>query len=259
MHNEVLNFVSNFSTTDIISVIEIGSRDINGSVRQLFPNATWLGLDLYPGPSVNIVCDAEHFIPPCKYDIAVCCEVLEHAENWIQLINTMERWLKPDGKLIITCAGIGRAEHSAIDGQELKDGEYYKNLSELDLLKVMRMLNFGWIEASQVGQDVRAVAYKTLGKCPQELLSYEISRTEPSPFICREHAVIARHILSDLAIQNIWESSLPLKDYSYSIQDSNWSHTHNTTSCDFDKYVIIDVDNGTFVVTDEFIRRCCYR
>ena len=46
MHVEAFAFVAQFSTTDPITVIEIGSRIINGTVRGLFPNAHWTGLDL---------------------------------------------------------------------------------------------------------------------------------------------------------------------------------------------------------------------
>ena len=36
--------------------LEIGSYDVNGSTRRIFKNkVTWLGVDLTPGPNVDVV------------------------------------------------------------------------------------------------------------------------------------------------------------------------------------------------------------
>ena len=131
MHNEAFEFLRKFATTDSISVIEIGSRDINGTCRTLFPNAKWIGLDRYPGACVDVVCDAEGYVPSEPVDVVMCMETLEHAKNWQGLICSGISWLKPCGQMIITCAGPGREPHSAIDGGPCYDGEYYCNVNVL--------------------------------------------------------------------------------------------------------------------------------
>lgn len=114
------------------SVIEIGSRDINGSVRELFTEAeSYVGLDMFPGPRVDWVGDARFYAPrDGRVDCVACCEVLEHSPHWRDLIITASSWLRDGGVLIITCAGPARGEHSGYDGRHrLKDGEYYGNVS----------------------------------------------------------------------------------------------------------------------------------
>ena len=129
MHTEAFSFVSRFATRDALAVIEIGSRDINGTPRPLFQAASWTGLDLYPGPCVDWVGDCRDYVPASLVDLVVCTEVLEHARGWRQLIRVSASWLRPGGRVILTCAGPGRAPHSHHDGGGLRDGEYYGNLS----------------------------------------------------------------------------------------------------------------------------------
>lgn len=158
MHNEAFAFVKQFATNDAISVIEIGSRNINGSVRMLFPNATWTGLDLYEGPAVDWVGNALDYHPHDAVDVCICCEVLEHSDEWYELITNAACWLKPLGRLIVTCAGPGRAAHSHHDGCQLRDGEYYGNLLAVDLRGAIVDAGLIPIICHQLGADTQAVA-----------------------------------------------------------------------------------------------------
>lgn len=155
MHTEAFEFVEQFRTDKPIHVIEIGSRNINGSVRPLFPNATWVGLDLHPGPDVDLVLDAREYNPLKKADLVICCEVLEHTPHWRAIVDAGRSWLKPDGKMVVTCAGPGREPHSAIDGGPLQPDEYYANIRP-DMLDV-----YGAQSVSFVGTDTRAVFLRT--------------------------------------------------------------------------------------------------
>jgi len=129
MHDTAMEFVSRFATSESVTVIEIGSRDINGSTRALFPAAIWIGLDLYEGPSVDWVGDCTNYAPTSPVNLVICTEVLEHAEQWEQILDVAATWLSPSGKIIITCAGPGRAPHSHHDGATVREGEYYGNLT----------------------------------------------------------------------------------------------------------------------------------
>jgi len=137
VHPGAREFVARHATAEPVSVIEIGSRNINGTVRDLFPNAAWTGLDLHAGPGVDVVCDAMRYKPLKLAHMVVCCEVLEHASNWRDLLCVAYRWLRSGGHMIVTCAGPGRDPHSAIDGGPLQPGEHYANIStnELNLAK----------------------------------------------------------------------------------------------------------------------------
>jgi len=160
VHPECSQFLRSQGSSDFISVIEIGSRDINGSARAYWPNATWIGLDLHAGPAVDIICDAERYRPSGLCDLVICCEVLEHAANWRKIIEAAATWIRAGGRMIVTCAGPGRAEHSAIDGDELRQDEYYRNLSADEVAKAMLSAGLGRIECEQVGEDIQAIAYQ---------------------------------------------------------------------------------------------------
>ncbi len=160
MHPEAFNFMRQFTTLDPLSVIEVGSRDINGTARPLFPNAQWIGLDLYPGPAVDVVCDMMDYTPDALVDLVVCCEVLEHAEGWAAMVHRMATWIKPGGRLLITCAGTGRKPHSHHDGGELRPGEYYGNISSTDLMIEVWAAGLVGIIDRELRKDTQVAARK---------------------------------------------------------------------------------------------------
>jgi SAM-dependent methyltransferase len=145
MHAEAFQFVATAARTHaaVGPVYEIGSRNINGSVRPLFVGERYLGADVHPGPDVDVVADAAGYDPRARLDYftpatVVCCEVLEHAANAEAIIAKACEVLAPGGLLIVTCATDGRAPHSAIDGGGLRAGEFYRNLPATELVEWTR-------------------------------------------------------------------------------------------------------------------------
>lgn len=107
--------------------VEVGSRDVNGGVRDLIDAGRYLGIDREPGPGVDHVVDA-HTFTVRDVDLVVCCEVLEHDADPAGMVERMWSWLRPGGRLVVTCATEGRAPHSAmVDGAPLP-GEFYENV-----------------------------------------------------------------------------------------------------------------------------------
>lgn len=135
MHPPVRRFVSSFATPAPISLIEIGSLDVNGGIRDLFPNARYTGLDIVSGPGVDVVADASKWSPPDTVDMVICCEVFEHTPLWRHIIRNVMRWLRPPvgtipgGTLVATCASRQRKPHGA-HGGKLRPGEYYANVQD---------------------------------------------------------------------------------------------------------------------------------
>lgn len=132
MHREARAFVS-----DVVKaigphpqVVEVGSRNINGGVRDLFIRdaATYWGIDLWMGKGVDLVADAATWRPPVPADVVVCCEVLEHAPEAPAIVVNLGQMLKPGGYVILTCATDPRPPHSGHDGGALRDGEFYHNI-----------------------------------------------------------------------------------------------------------------------------------
>jgi len=114
-------------------VLDLGGRDINGSIRDLLPAAKWIGLDIEAGPGVDLVHDATAPWPDGfgRFDLVVCTEVLEHVEKWAAVLRTAGQALEPDGPeaLFVTCASTGRPEHGASGGPRPEPGEWYGNVS----------------------------------------------------------------------------------------------------------------------------------
>jgi hypothetical protein len=122
-------------------VLDLGGRDINGSIRDLLPAAKWTGLDIEPGPGVDLVHDATQAWPAGfeRFDLVVCTEVLEHVERWGALLRTASEALEPDGPeaLFVTCASTGRRPHGASGGMDPAPGEWYENVAPAELTGVL--------------------------------------------------------------------------------------------------------------------------
>lgn len=94
------------------STLEVGSLDVNGSVRSLFSGA-YLGLDMREGPGVDIVGTADRLpFSDGAFDVVVSTEMLEHdPAPWLSLAE-MGRVLRKGGHLLLTTRGNGFGEHN---------------------------------------------------------------------------------------------------------------------------------------------------
>ena len=124
-------------------VLEFGSLDINGSVRQFFSNCEYIGIDVEAGKGVDIVCQAQDFdAPDNSFDVVISCECMEHNPHWKETFLNMIRVCKGAGLVIMSCATVGRREHGTArsnpDASPLTVGmgwDYYKNISNKVWLK----------------------------------------------------------------------------------------------------------------------------
>jgi SAM-dependent methyltransferase len=91
-------------------IVELGSQDVNGSLRQHAPkDANYIGLDFAPGKSVDVVLkDAYHFPFPDNYaDFVITSSCFEHSQFfWLSFIESM-RILKPNGVIYINAPSNG--------------------------------------------------------------------------------------------------------------------------------------------------------
>lgn len=138
MHPEVFEFVQRMGLAPRV-VVECGSHNVNGTVRDLFPGVAWTGVDPNPGPGVDVCTDFQDYWPHIAPDLVVCCEVLEHTRDVAGIVAHAFEILAKGGLFLVTCATTGRAAHSAFDGGPLRDGEFYRNveLFSTDLFTVM--------------------------------------------------------------------------------------------------------------------------
>lgn len=172
MHSEafaaVRRLVSGIDLTRA-KVLEVGSYDVNGSVRPLLEDlgaTTYIGLDLREGPGVDEVGDAATWsggkrpesTPP--FDLVVSTEALEHARKPEAIIANLATLLRPGGWLILTAAGPGRAPHSCDGEPVVPRGEHYANIDPDALGRWLEA--GGWVEvlvhANPLAGDVYARA-----------------------------------------------------------------------------------------------------
>ena len=116
------------------NIVEIGSSDLNGSVRKFFnKDSLYFGVDLHPGEGVDSIIPGELLqLPDSWADIMISTECFEHAKNWKQILLNMIRITKNGGLIFLTFAGIGRNTHGTIDCHDWASkstNDYYANLS----------------------------------------------------------------------------------------------------------------------------------
>lgn len=94
------------------STLEVGSLDVNGSVRRLF-HGDYVGVDMREGPGVDIIgLAADLSFAPAEFDVVVSTEMLEHdPAPWLSMAE-MGRVLRPGGHLLVTTRGNGFGLHN---------------------------------------------------------------------------------------------------------------------------------------------------
>ncbi|WP_344302266.1 hypothetical protein [Nocardioides bigeumensis] len=122
-------------------VLEIGSYDVNGSVRRTFAAASeHVGVDLVEGPGVDRIGFGHEVVDATgTYDITLSTECFEHDPHWRETFANMVRLTRPGGLVTFTCASRGRPEHgtqrtqpSMSPGTQFVGSDYYQNLTERD-------------------------------------------------------------------------------------------------------------------------------
>lgn len=103
-YNEMKQFVNRYLDREqALSVIEIGSLDVNGSYKPLFDAPRWqyTGLDLLSGKNVDIVAGDPYRYPFAdhSFDVVISGSTLEHVEDMHAFIKEAARIMKKDGIL----------------------------------------------------------------------------------------------------------------------------------------------------------------
>ena len=153
-HIDQINFINEFKEFYInnrfnkdVNVLEIGSLDVNGNIRDLFNFCNnYIGIDLEKGPNVDLVMDGVDIFKLNKnFDIIISCECFEHAKNWKKIFEQMYQNSKPNSFIIISVASSGRVEHGTErSGKWQSPGNkdnYYRNLTKKDFEKNFDLKN----------------------------------------------------------------------------------------------------------------------
>jgi len=123
-----------------LSVLDVGSFDVGGSIRDFFKKNNYIGVDLIKGPNVDIVLSgSELYKLKQKFDIVISCECFEHAKDWKEIFLSMYNVCEDNGYVIFTCASRGRIEHGTLrtinSDSPGTNGTYYKNIFKSEFIK----------------------------------------------------------------------------------------------------------------------------
>ena len=153
-HPEQRNYISNLKNrySNYFSnkkVLEVGSLDINGTVRDFFSECDYTGIDVGSGPGVDIICPGQEYDAPDNiFDVTCSLECFEHNPFWKETFLNMVRMTRSGGLVFFTCATEGRPEHGTTrttpNDSPLTIGigwDYYKNLKEVDFTSTIDLNN----------------------------------------------------------------------------------------------------------------------
>jgi SAM-dependent methyltransferase len=89
-------------------ILDVGSYDVNGTMKPIFEKGQYVGLDMEAGPNVDIV-GVSHDIPFEKdeFDIVISSSCFEHDDMFWMSFQEMCRVLKPGGYMYIQAPSNG--------------------------------------------------------------------------------------------------------------------------------------------------------
>ena len=140
-------------------VLEVGSLDINGSVRQFFDKCIYIGCDLGEGKGVDVISRGHELkFDDNFFNTSISCECFEHDKFWKKTFENMVRMTS--GLVVFTCATVGRKEHgttatSPNDAPFTND--YYKNLVMSDFANSFdldKMFKHHYFETNHESHDL---------------------------------------------------------------------------------------------------------
>ncbi len=100
---ETERFVETYLGKTRVRVAELGSKDVNGSIRPAFKNADYVGFDVEAGKGVDVVMSDGYTInsPSESFDVAVAVNCMEHVRKPWVLVRELARILKPGGLMFL--------------------------------------------------------------------------------------------------------------------------------------------------------------
>lgn len=176
MHGSVYGFLeAHASATDVAGkrVLEVGALDVNGSPRRVLEPlgpAVYIGVDMRPGPKVDMVVDASMLVPafgPRSFDVVVSTEMLEHVLYWRGAVSNMKRVLAPGGLLLVTTRSPGFPQHD-------HPGDYWR-FTKQDALEI-----FADMEEVEVAEDPMSPGVFVRARKPAVFVEADLSKKNVS-------------------------------------------------------------------------------
>lgn len=106
-HSNIKNCLMALGSKPEMRILEIGSREVtcDTNFRKLFPNATYVGFDYYPGNNVDIVGDvhklSSYFEKDEKFDLIYTLACFEHFAMPWKVAEEINKMLKVGGHVVV--------------------------------------------------------------------------------------------------------------------------------------------------------------
>jgi SAM-dependent methyltransferase len=133
---------------ELVATLEGAVLDVGSGTKPYAPwkkpTVRWIGIDVAPGPGVDILIPANGAWPleSASYDAVLCTQVLEHLSNLELTLQEVVRVLKPGGRLIVSAPFIYN-EHGALGD--------FRRFSADGLEHVIRARGFEVLEVRRQG------------------------------------------------------------------------------------------------------------
>ena len=111
-------FLENYWHQGMETILEIGSYDVNGSLRTMKPaGSKWVGVDIEDGPGVDKVVNIGQQLPfeDSSFDLIVATSVFEHDPSFWKTLADMARLVKDTGHIFITAPSNGMVHRFPLD------------------------------------------------------------------------------------------------------------------------------------------------
>jgi SAM-dependent methyltransferase len=126
------------------SVLEVGSRDVNGSVRGIVERwqpAAYVGVDVQVGRGVDLLCPAEKLIERFgveSFDIIISTEMVEHVFDWRTVFSNIKQVCKRNGIILLTTRSRGFPCHDYNDFWRYEGEDMKRILGDCQILVLER-------------------------------------------------------------------------------------------------------------------------
>ncbi len=112
-YEQIKRFVYKYVGDREVSVLEVGSLDVNGSFKDLFPARQYTGLDIIPGKNVDVVLEDPYKFPfeDNSFDVVISGSTFEHIPYFWLTAQEIQRVLKKGGWFAMTVPSRGWVAH----------------------------------------------------------------------------------------------------------------------------------------------------
>ncbi len=153
-------------------VLEVGSRDLNGSLRPMVEAlgpGRYVGVDIAPGLGVDELCDATEVVARFgeeAFDLVISTELIEHVLEWRTVVSNLKRVLRINGVLLLTTRSRGFGYHGF-------PHDYWRYEAD-DVRAVFGDMRIEALETDRLAPGVFLRARKPAAFREADLASYEL-------------------------------------------------------------------------------------